>query len=104
MPTVTAAAPGVTQSLSGAGGNGPTQSIPNQSPPPTGIPLSLGVPTGSGSASSKGPTSPTQTVATPQGSQGGGATGRVPNGAPRVGNGVEITTLLFSLVVAFVAW
>jgi len=103
VPTVTAAAPGAIQSLSG--GNGPTQTIPNQSPPPTGIPLALGVPTGSGhgSASSNGTTSPTQAVATPQGSQGGGGTGRVPNRAPRVGNGFEITSLLFSLVVALLA-
>jgi hypothetical protein len=100
VPTVTAAAPGATQSLSG--GNGPTQTIPNQSPPPTGIPLSLGVPTGGGSGGAS--RSPTQAVATPQGSQGGGGTGHVPNGGPRVGNGVEITSLLFScLVVALLA-
>jgi hypothetical protein len=105
VPTVTAAAPGATQSLPGA--NGPTQTTPNQSPPPTGIPLSLGVPTGSGgdsaSASSNGTTPTTQVVAAPQGSQsGGGGTGRSPNGAPRVGN-TDITSLLPSLCLLLVA-
>jgi hypothetical protein len=102
VPTVTQVAAGATPSLASV--NSPTQTTPKQNPP-TGIPLSFGVPTASafvsGSNSGSGPT-PAQATAASQQSQGGGGTGRDSGNAIRVGDRVEITSLLFSLCLLLV--
>jgi hypothetical protein len=102
VPTVTRAAAGATPSLASV--NSPTQTTPNQTPP-AGIPLSFGAPTASafvsGSNNGSSPT-PARATAASQQSQGGGGTGRGSGNAIRVGDRVEITSLLFILCVVVV--